>query len=156
MNCAGYRIVQEPLAPTAFDGEGARRYGGRWNSPGRGVVYTAESRALAALEILVHLASSRILREAYRVIPVQFPEELALRVEDKFGLPKDWLEQPAAASTRRLGDEWFARRLSCVLSVPSAVLTRERNFLLNPLHPDFKLVKIGQPERFGFDARLTR
>jgi len=141
---------------TAFDGEGARRYGGRWNSPGRSVVYTAESRALAALEILVHLNSSRRLRDRYRVIPVQFPDELVLRLEDKFALPKDWLEQPVAASTRRLGDDWFARRLSCVLSVPSAVMTLERNFLLNPLHADFKQVKIGKPERFAFDVRLAR
>ncbi len=153
MILTAYRIVQSHLARAAFDGEGARRFGGRWNSPGRRVLYVAETRALAALEMLVHLSSSDILRRRYCVIPVGFPSRLALRVEDKFDLPRGWPSHSAPDDTRRIGDAWCKQRMSCILSVPSAVMPSERNFLLNPAHPAFEDLVRGTPERFEFDQR---
>ncbi len=155
MTLAAFRIVQSHLAGTAFDGEGARRFGGRWNSPGRRVVYLAETRALAALEMLVHLSSSDILRRRYSIVPVRFPSSLVARVEDLFRLPRDWRAHPAADATRRIGDEWCRRGTSCVLSLPSVVVPTERNYLVNPAHEGFHKIKPGKVERFRFDQRLA-
>ena len=149
-----WRIVKERHAANAFDGEGARRFGGRWNSPGTALVYTAESRALAMLEILTHLPAAALL-DLFVCIPVRFDERLvlALRPED---LPADWRREPAPESTRRLGDEWVSARRSAVWRVPSVVVPREWSYLLNPAHPDFPALKLGDVEPIRFDARLVK
>lgn len=149
-----WRIVRPAYAANAFDGEGARVSGGRWNSPGRRVVYTADSVALAALEMLVHLQSSALLSQ-YVVIPCRFPRRL-IKIVDAAALPANWSASPAPAAVRRLGDEWLTRRTSAVLSVPSAVIESERNYLLNPQHPDFASIVIDSARPFVFDARLAR
>lgn len=138
----------------AFTGEGARRFGGRWNSPGHAVVYSAQSQSLAALEILVHVDSENLLLK-YVAIPVTIKKSL-IRSVDASRLPRHWRAYPAPSATRLLGDQWVINRESAVLQVPSVVIPDESNYLLNPLHPDFGELIIGAPKAFKYDWRLTR
>jgi RES domain-containing protein len=148
----GWRITKTHRLDTAFDGEGARLHGGRWNSPGTAVVYTAQSAALAALELLVHLQSSHLLG-AYSFVPARFDRSLVEGI-DAGALPADWRRYPAPAALQQIGDQWVAGARSAVLEVPSAVVPSERNFLLNPAHRDFARIEIGAPQPFEFDPRL--
>jgi RES domain-containing protein len=154
MKTVVWRIVQRKFFKTAFTGEGARLFGGRWNSPGCAVIYTAQSQALAALEILVHLDSEKLLRH-YLAIPVTIPQHLIERLPPS-SLPKNWRAYPATPSTRAIGDAWLARATSPVLQVPSVVIPSESNFLLNPAHSQFSKLPIGKPGPFFLDSRLTR
>jgi RES domain-containing protein len=147
-----WRLVKTRHLAHAFDGEGARLYGGRWNSPGLGVVYLAESLSLAALEILVHLQSTAPL-VAFAAIPVRFDARLMRSVPAK-ALPADWRASPPPAALRTIGDAWLAEARSAVLAVPSAVVESERIFLVNPAHPGFARMHRGRPRPFAFDARL--
>lgn len=144
-----WRIVKERHAATAFSGEGARLYGGRWNSAGASVVYTSGSKALAALEALVHLNPPVIFK--YVAIPIEFDDAI---LEAASALPTDWREQPPPPSTRDMGDLWVKESRSAVLEVPSVIVPVEPNYLLNPAHPDFTKILIGTPEPFAFDPRL--
>jgi RES domain-containing protein len=147
-----WRIVKAQHAATAFDGEGARLYGGRWNSRGLAVVYTAGSPALAALELLVHLGSSGALA-AYVTIKCSFDERVVLRL-DRHRLPKDWRSSPAVPELALVGDAWLKDATSAVLEVPNVIIPDESNYLLNPHHADFDTIEIGTPRRFEFDMRL--
>ncbi len=146
-----WRIVKRKHAKKAFSGEGARLFGGRWNSPGVAMVYTAESQSLAALEIVVHLESSELL-EKYVVFEVGIDTRLISRL-DMRRLPKGGAPDPAVC--REIGDAWVAAASSVVLQVPSATVPAESNFLLNPRHRDFSRLKIGKPLAFRFDPRLA-
>lgn len=148
----GWRIVKTSRADTAFDGEGARLYGGRWNSPGTAAVYTSQSVSLAVLELLVHLHSSHLLT-SYCLIPVDFSDSL-VEVVDPASLPSHWREFPASSALREIGDQWAAERRSVVLQVPSAIVPNENNQLILPSHRDFGQVTIGPPTPFQFDTRL--
>jgi RES domain-containing protein len=147
-----WRVFKKKLAKTAFTGTGARLYGGRWNSPGTAVVYLAQSQALAALEMLIHLEAADALRH-YQVCAVTFPQALVRRI-DPAALPAIWRRDPPPRKLQRLGDAWAAAAQSALLRVPSAVVPAESNFLLNPAHPDFRRVVIGKPQPFRFDRRL--
>lgn len=154
MTGRAWRIDKTRWAATSFSGEGARLYGGRWNSPGRPVVYAAEHPALAAMEILVHAVPDQLLATAYCLIEATFDDVLVDELPAK-DLPPDWADDPAPDSTRRLGDAWLAAPGSRpVLRVPSAVVRTTNNYLLNPLHPRFGEVRIGTPQPFRFDPRL--
>ncbi len=149
-----YRIVKTKRASTAFDGEGARRTGGRWNSVGVSVVYVASSVALATLDVLVHLDDAALL-PAYSVIGVEFEPDF-VEILPPNALPPDWNALPAPSACAVLGGDWFASNCSVVLRVPSAVVPLEWNFLLNPRHPDFAKIQIGETLPFGFDERLMK
>lgn len=149
---AFFRIVQERWAATAMSGEGARRFGGRWNPPGLPAVYLAESRALAALEILVH-APREALRLAWRVIEVEVPdawiEETASR-----SLPKTWRDQPSSIDAQHFGGQWLRTAKQAALRLPSVIIPQERTLLVNPLHPQAAKLKCSAPQQFAFDPRL--
>jgi len=147
-----WRIVQERFSSEAFTGEGTRIYGGRWNSVGHAAIYAAGSRALAVLEMLVHLDGPQLL-SSYVLYEAEFPESLVteLRVGD---LPSDWRDDPAPASTQKIGDGWIRSGASAVLRVPSVLIPEEHNYLLNPQHNEFGKIRISGPERFAFDSRL--
>jgi RES domain-containing protein len=149
-----WRITKQKHARTAFTGEGAKLYGGRWNSQGKLVVYTAESRALALAEILVHLESAGVLSR-YVVIQVEIDESNIAHL-DLRNLPKNWRAEPAPKRLQTLGDEWLDSGKSAVLRVPSAIVVGEFNYLLNPSHPDFSKLRIHAPERFSIDKRLMK
>jgi RES domain-containing protein len=150
-----FRICKTKYAQSAFDGEGAWRFGGRWNSRGTRIIYTAGSLSLAALEMLVHLQDEQILL-AYSFITAQFDEELVLPVEEFRQLPDDWSASPAPVQVQQIGDDWAQSGASAVLEVPTSIIPLERNYLLNPAHPDFKRIRIGTPEEFVFDERLIK
>jgi RES domain-containing protein len=149
-----WRIVKARYSSAAFTGEGARVEGGRWNSVGIPLVYLAESRSLAALEMLVHLEFDDLLKD-YRLISATFDRKL-LREIAPADLPSNWRQNPPARSTMLLGDRWVALGDSVVLGVPSTIVPAESNFILNPQHPDFHKVELGKPQPFRFDRRLKR
>ena len=154
MKITAWRIVKAKFAARAFDGEGARRFGGRWNNRGTALVYTAGSQALAVLEMLVHLEASELLRH-YRLIPVTFDQHV-VNVLDRKVLPANWRRRPLPASVRAIGDDWIASTKSVVLRVPSVIVPDENNYLINVSHPQFGRLVIGSPRPFRFDPRLLR
>ena len=149
-----WRICQKRYVTEAFSGEGAFRYGGRWNSRGILVVYLGGNPSIAALELIVNTDDPEDLyRIPYVLIPADFDEGLVTRAEE---LPEDWNQDPPPPSAAAIGDEWVRSGRSAVLEVPSAVITTERNYILNPQHADFQRIEIGQPEAFKFDSRLGK
>jgi RES domain-containing protein len=148
-----WRIVTARFADTAFSGEGARRYGGRWNRKGVPLVYTAGSQSLAMLEILVQ---DEPLRARYMMIPAEIPADLPVVRMGPEQLPDDWRDPAALETLRSLGAHWVAGMTSAVLAVPSAVVPAETNYLLNPRHPDFARIEIGEPEVLVTDLRLRK
>lgn len=147
-----WRIVKARHAATAFDGEGARIAGGRWNSPGVAMIYTSQSAALATLELLVHLARSRSLID-YVIFSCTFAGSLVETLPQD-DLPRDWRAYPAPPALRQIGDDWVRSARSAVLEVPSVVVEGETNFLLNPAHRDFERIDISAPRRIELDLRL--
>ena len=146
-----YRLTQRRYARSAFSGFGSLRGNGRWHRAGIPVVYAAESAAVALLEVMVHLERPRLLVMEWAVVPCRFEDAL---VERQDVLPDDWRAFPWPASTQQIGQAWFGEARSPVLDVPSAVMPSARNYLLNPDHPRFNEVEIGEPEPFEIDPRL--
>ncbi|MEI6073248.1 MAG: RES family NAD+ phosphorylase [Verrucomicrobiae bacterium] len=129
--------------------------GGRWNPPDFPMVYLSESLAMATLEKLVHLPMPEGLAARF----VRFHVVFSAAMVETFPvseLPADWDDKPVPASTQRLGATWLQELRSGVIAVPSAIIPSERNFLVNPRHPDFKKLRIGKPDVFPFDSRLLR
>lgn len=148
-----WRIVKARHTGTAFTGEGAAKAGGRWNSRGVRVVYASASRSLAALELLVHLNPP--ISFTLAVFPIEFAREWLEEVPLS-SLPSEWQSQPPPSSTQHIGDMWALGMRSVVLSVPSVLVPEERNFLVNPAHPDFPRLRMGPPRPFTLDPRLIR
>jgi RES domain-containing protein len=146
-----YRICR--TAFRALDGEGARRFGGRWNSPGRAVIYASGTGSLAVLELLVHLDPADAPGDL-RLLTLGIPDEVSRETLDESRLAAQWAQSPTPLSCRALGDAWLAAGRSCVLSVPAAPMPEERNYLLNPAHADFALVRVASERSFRFDPRL--
>lgn len=149
-----WRLVKTRYAASAFDGEGARLFGGRWSSPGTRVAYASNSAALAILEVLVHLESNQIL-SAYSLITARVPDDLIDDLPTR-SLPPNWKTYPPPAETAAIGDAWVKSAASAVLKVPSVLTESEFNFLLNPAHPKFQKINIGDPVPFAFDKRLRK
>lgn len=150
-----WRLVKRKHAATAFSGEGAAWFGGRWNPPGLPVVYLSETLALAALELLVHLTSED-RRLQFAAIPLHVPEDLANAGTEPNLLPENWRDEEIPTETQAVGAEWAATGRGVLLRVPSVLVPSEHNYLANPRHPDFQRLVIGAPRDFGFDPRLTR
>ena len=147
-----WRLVRQRHAATAFSGEGARIFEGRWNSAGVAVVYCSENLALAALEILVHVQPVAVT-EPFRTFRVALDDALITRVKrDK--LPKGWNLQPPTTVSKTIGDEWVKSGRSVALALPSLLVPLERTYLLNPKHPDFRKVQIRDMGNFTLDRRL--
>ena len=147
-----WRICAERYAADALSGEGARLHGGRWNPPGVPAVYLASARSLAVLEILVHVRDAALLNgRPWVLIPVDFPAAL---VQSPSTLPDNWDLYPASPESAALGGAWLKQGRGVVWRVPCAVVPGEWNYLLNPLHPDWNQVRMGEVESFSFDPRL--
>lgn len=153
MSITAWRITKRKHAKTAFNGSGARKYGGRWNSPGTAIVYAAETQSLAVLEMLVHVEQPDLLQD-YVLIGVTISEGL-METLDQTQLPRNWRSAIPSLPLRALGDKWAAEQSSVALRVPSALVPAESNFLLNPAHADFQKLVIGDPVDFAFDERLV-
>ena len=147
-----FRIVKKKHALSAFSGEGARAYGGRWNYPGIPMVYAAHTRALAALESLAHYGGAE-RRMAFVTFEIEFPDKIAIHL-DAAALPGDWRSGEPRASTQGLGSEWQQSGRSAALVVPSVLVPQEFCVLLNPEHANIDKIMLSYPEPFEFDARL--
>ena len=127
----------------------------RWNSNGHFMLYAASTRALACLENMVHRRSIGA-DNLFRVTLIEIPEDLKVKTIDKSGLPDNWQEYINYASCQALGNAWLKENATAVLQVPSAIITEEYNYLINPQHPDFTNIKVQSAEKFTFDERLLK
>ena len=148
---SAWRLTKTKLIAGAWDGEGARKSGGRWNSVGIAVVYTSGTLSLALVEVLVHLPSG--ILPAYSAVRVDFDESMVTAVGPR-DLPANWRDYPPPPDTKVIGDLWVAQGSSLVLRVPSVIVPTEFNYILDPAHPAFADLTIGEPMPFPFDPRL--
>lgn len=149
-----WRLVKTKYAAGAFDGEGARVYGARWNSPGVAVAYGSSTVALAVLEVIVHVRVSELL-SAYSIASADVPDDL-VEVLPSGQLPANWRQFPPPSEAAAIGDTWIAAARGVALAVPSVIVPSELNYLLNPQHPAFARIVIRDPQPFVFDERLLR
>lgn len=128
-------------------------YGGRWNTIGYPIVYTSSSRALAALEFLVHVPMA-LAPDNLSIAEILIPDIIRRKSIRTSQLPSNWRDYPAPEQLADIGTKWIKSRSSLLLDIPSAVIDRETNTLINPLHSDMKHVKSVNCEKFHFDSRL--
>ncbi|WP_255486606.1 RES family NAD+ phosphorylase [Mucilaginibacter sp. SP1R1] len=146
-----YRIAKCNYADD-LSGTGARLYGGRWNSEGRPMLYLASSRALAVLEVLVHL-NPLIIPSNFCLATIEVPDTDIVLLDTAL-LPNNWQDVSAPAILKQLGDAFLKKQERLLMRVPSAVVPEEYNYLLNPLHLNVKDVRVITKEPFSFDDRL--
>jgi RES domain-containing protein len=143
-----YRIADERHAPEG--GEGARLHGGRWNSPGRAVIYACETKSGAMLEKLVH--TSGYMPKHQVCVTFEAPDSLRVAALEARDVP-GWNAVDMIES-RKAGDAWLGKATTAVLYVPSVVFDVERNVLINPAHPDYRRIKVARVEPVRWDERL--
>ena len=136
-------------------GIGARIYGGRWNHAGYPVVYTSGSRSLAALEFLVHVPMV-LAPENLSIVEINIQENIKRESIKESQLPSNWRDYPAPEQLANIGTNWIKSKSSLLLDIPSAVVKKEVNTHINPLHPDIKFVNLANIENFSFDSRLFK
>jgi len=146
-----YRLCRASFK--ALDGEGARLSGGRWNSPGRPVVYASSTLALAALEYLVHLDPADAPADLV-ALTIEIPDALPVQTVDVTSLPAGWAEATGSTACQKIGDAWLAAGARAVLRVPAAPSPEDENVLVNPLHPAVGSLAIVAERPFTFDPRL--
>lgn len=155
MTLTVFRLGKQAYRDQLFSGQGGLYASGRWTPRGRPVVYTSASISLAVLEYTANYrrrgwVPATVLGRA--VIPA------SVRVDtvsiDK--LPANWFAAPSAQQLQTFGSDWLERGETAVLKVPSAIVTEEWNFLINPLHADFRKCRVGRPTPFNFDQRVAR
>lgn len=136
-----------------LSGTGARIYGGRWNNAGYPIIYSSGSRSLAALEFLVHVPM--VLAPAnLSIAEIVIADSIKRKSIEITELPSNWRGYPAPEQLADIGTKWIKSKSSLLLDIPSAVVDKEVNTLINPLHPDMKHVTLSKIETFHFDSRL--
>jgi RES domain-containing protein len=150
-----WRITSARHAGSAFDGEGARLYGGRWNHPGTAVVYCSATLSLAALEYFVHLEPD-LAPPKLVAVAADLPAGLEVETLEIEALPPDWRAYPAPERLKDLGTGWIRSGRTAVMLVPSSVIPHEMNVLLNPAHPDFSRIRPRPALSFSFDPRMWK
>ena len=148
-----HRITKKKHEATAWTGDGAALYPGRWNPAKAPAVYVSPTRSLAAMEMLVHLDSSDLLLD-YVTAWIDVPNDYVLEVTDFATLPADWHESPSPPDLREIGRRWIIDARHVALRVPGAVVSGELNLVLNPAHPTFAHLARGAFKKFAFDPRL--
>ncbi len=149
-----YRIVKPRFVSSAFDGEGAQLFGGRWNEKGTRMVYTSTSASLAVLETFVHMGIDARTTD-HVLIEIEIPDGIIEELSSE-DLPTRWNFNPAPESCQDMGTKWAASKRSAVLSVPSVIMQIERNFLIDPEHPDFEKIVLCDAIPFVFDERMWK
>lgn len=148
-----YRISSEKYI-SDLSGEGARLFGGRWNHKGYRVLYTSQSKALAALEVLANTPVLS-LPQHFKCLTLKVPEDNIVII-DEDELPADWYEYPSPDALKQLGTHWLQSSESLVCRVPSALIQTEFNYLINPEHHNMQDVIIEEIVPFSFDKRLVQ
>jgi RES domain-containing protein len=150
----GYRLVRKRRAAEAFSGEGARRFGGRWNPKNSPAVYGSEHLSLAVLEFRVNQGGYDP-DDQYVYFRFEFDGAWIESVESP---PEKWLARfkgdGSITAAQAFGKEWLLQNRSALLSVPSSVIRIERNFVLNPQHPDFEKIRVNPAAELDLDSRL--
>ena len=145
-----FRISREKYA-TPLSGEGAAKYGARWNPVGIGLIYTVQNRSLAMAEVVPTLAT---LPDNYMILTIDTPDDLKIKQLTETDLPEDWQEFPHPFSTQDIGRKFVPEYEFCVLIIPSVVTQGDYNVLTNPNHIDFSKIKITSMDKFPFDKRI--
>jgi RES domain-containing protein len=127
---------------------------GRWNRAGTYVIYASFARSLACLENIVHRSSTE-LGLKFRCMVIEIPDEIEQEIADTRIIPGEWFGADAYHKCQGIGDSWLKQSRSCVLKVPSAVVPKEFNYVINVKHPDFRLIRLAGNEEFLFDNRLA-
>ena len=146
-------MLRAAYARTAFDGEGAYRYGGRWSGPGTRLAYASEHQSLAMLEYFVHLDPDDAPEDLV-LATADVPDSLSREMVQAKDMPADWRETPAPPELARIGDEFVKKAEKCLLIVPSALAMNENNWLVNPQHAEFKEIGMNLPEPLRYDPRM--
>jgi len=149
-----YRLSRQQYI-NDLSGRGAELAGGRWNSKGIPMLYTSESRALAAIEIAVHTPLG-ILPSNYYLATIEIQDIHRAVTVDLDDLPPNWSKSPFLKITQKIGDSFIKENKHLVLRVPSATVKGDHNYLINPHHSDFGKVKVISTEPFEFDSRLFK
>ena len=147
-----WRICKRKHIDSAFSGIGGLYAQARWTPQGFKVVYTAESLALASLEVFVHTESDRIPLVAIRAF---LPDNIAMTVIDVDSLPENWQSIEAYSVLQNIGKQWLQKQETAVLKVPSSIIPVEFNYLLNSQHPDLQ-ISSEPPLKFKFDDRMWK
>ncbi len=145
-----YRLSKRKYA-SDLTGAGARRYGGRWNQAGTAIIYTSETRALAALEVLVHLNKTEAQMP---FVITTFDIGDSVKTISPKELPAEWQETESSHLLFEITNNWILNQQSVGLKVPSVIMPSECNVLLNPDHPKFRSIKIVEQEEYSFDKRF--
>lgn len=151
-----YRIEREKYLKDTLKGIGASLSPGfRWNSLNTRLVYTADSRALSTLEVSVHLDLIEDLPNDRYMVEIEIPDNILILEVALEDLPKNWDAKPPILSTQTIGDDFVLENNAAILKVPSSIISQEYNYLINPLHPDIKRIKVAKKYPFLFDPRLS-
>lgn len=150
-----YRIERAKYLDVTLQGTGASiPTGYRWNSYNTKLIYTAESRALATLEVSVHLDLSEDLPADRFYVEIEIPDDITILEVDVNDLPDDWNAKPPTITTQTIGDDFVNSNEAAILKVPSSIVPQEFNFLINPQHADAGKIKVISTERMTFDPRF--
>jgi RES domain-containing protein len=149
-----YRLSKQAYI-NDLSGYGAEKTGGRWNSKGVPMLYTAASRALAVVEIAVHVPFG-IIPIDYYLATIEIPDKTSIPRVEITDLPANWNTNPFLKTTQLIGDNFIKSNKHLVVQVPSATVSGDHNYLINPRHPDFKNVRIRSIDAFEFDSRLFK
>jgi RES domain-containing protein len=148
-----WRICRQAYAAEALHGIGGLYVPGRWHRRGQLIVYTSGSAALAAMEVLVHTDPLTAPADL-RLLTIEVPDEIDVELLDPAALPAGWNGYPAPEELQRIGGAWLESQRALALKVPSAVVGRDWNLLLNPRHPEHQRISVVDDEPFRFDPRL--
>lgn len=152
-----YRIERQKYLETTLKGIGAAKNDGyRWNSLNTFLVYTAESRSLATLEVSVHLDLTEDLPTDRFYVEIEIPDSIEILEISINQLPENWDSKPPILETQFIGDDFVSSNSAAVLKVPSSIVPEEFNYLINPNHPDSNKIKIITYKNFRFDNRLKQ
>lgn len=149
-----FRLSRKKYA-NELSGKGASLSANRWNSKGAEIIYCASSRALAMAEVAVHLNLALIPND-YLMLEIYIPDSIKIQKIDNNKMPSGWDLFPHISPTQKIGDDFMSQNKYCVLSVPSAVVKGDFNYLLNPFHRDFKNIEIVNSYSFSFDQRFFK
>ena len=149
-----FRLSRVQYANT-LSGAGAAIKGGRWNSIGFELVYTAGNRSLAMAEVAVHFTIATLPND-YLMVTINIPDDLQIAEIAEYELPRNWNAFPHPSSTQKIGDHFILQGEHCVSKIPSVVTKGDYNFLINPNHRDFKRISISETEKFPFDKRIFK
>lgn len=152
-----YRIEREKYLETTLSGIGASMTEGyRWNSLNTKLVYTAESRAIAMLEISVHLDLNEDLPDDRFYVEIEIPDSVSILEVLRNHLPKDWQSNPPGLATQTIGDDFVIQNEAAILKVPSSLVPEEYNYLINPNNSEASKIKVISTTKLRFDSRIRK